>query len=137
MIRRLFAALRTTSTLVGRPGTKLKAALLGVGAFLVICAADGQAKAGSVNCNISIVWFDDYSGGRLAIFCNGEFNMANAIIANVNETLCPGRNKSLDVIKVWTSMATAYQLAGRKIFMDFTDPAGSCNIKTINNLRSE
>ena len=51
--------------------------------------------------------------------------------------MCPGRNKSLDVIKVWTSMATAYQLAGRKIFMDFTDPAGNCNIKTINNLRSE
>jgi hypothetical protein len=33
-------------------------------------------------------------------------------------------------------MATAYQLAGHKLTIQFNDASGTCNIKTIANIRS-
>ena len=133
MIRRALASALCNTSTFNRP---LRATLM-VAAFLAISAADGPAKAGTISsCTPTIVWFDGYSGGRVAVFCNGELNLNNAFISNVNETACPGKNMPLDVIKVWTSMVTAYQLAGRKITIDFNDPAGSCNIKTIINIRN-
>jgi len=138
MIRRgLACGLCNTSTFNRPLRAKLRAALLTVGAFLLISAADSPAQAGTISsCTPTIVWFDGYTGGRIAIFCNGETNINNAFISNVNETACPGKNMSLDVIKVWNSMGTAYTPAGRKITMDFHDPVGSCNIKTIINIRN-
>ena len=138
MIRSTSASpFRSSSTLGRPPRTKLTAALLAVGAFLVVFVAAGPARAGSIDCSPSIVWFDGYTGGRLAILCNGDYNFNDAIFANLNETACPGKNVSIDVLKIWTSMATAYQMSARKIYMDYNDPAGSCTIKTIVNIRND
>ena len=88
MIRRTSAsAFRTAATLDRLPGTKVTAALLAVGAFMVVSVAAGPAKAGSIDCTPTIVWFDGYTGGRLAIFCNGDNNINHAIIANQDSGL--------------------------------------------------
>jgi hypothetical protein len=127
----------TRSTRRGK--AMLSAAIAGVGLFLGLAAFSADAKADLIDCQISATWYDDYTGGRLMMFCNG--NLATQFIANHAEPACGGgSNKSLDTLKVWASMSSAFQLANHHVIIDFNQPfAGtgpSCNIRTINNIRS-
>ncbi len=132
---------RDTSSSAARnpPKTKLAALLMAAGAFLTISMADSTAHADidGVNCTITNVWYDQFKGGRLILFCNGETNLALGYYAYLSEPACT-QDRSFDTLKVWTSMATAYQLAGHKIFIEFNKPntpGNSCGNRTINNFR--
>jgi hypothetical protein len=121
--------------IVSRLRTKLVASVLALGALFAVTslARDAHAGINGINCTLTNVWYDQYSGGRLRLFCAEDTTNAG-FIANLNEPAC-NANRSLDTLKVWASMATAYQLANHKIFIEFNDAFTGCNIHTINNFR--
>ena len=130
-----------------RAKAKIRAAIAATCLFVGALALSTEAKADLIDCLISAVWYDDYTGGRLALFCNNDLTFLHGFFTNLAEPACMGsnsptnNNRSLDTIKVWASMSTAFQLASHHVIIDF-NPAqdGSaghlCTIKTINNIRS-
>jgi hypothetical protein len=125
--------------------TKIATLVMAAGAFFGITAHEHTAEASlGTLCTVTVVWFDqgpNSSGqsiaGQLKVFCAED--TTGPFFAFTNEPLCSTVNRNLDTLKIWSSMATGFQLAGRKIFIDYnpSNPApGACGVKTINHIRT-
>jgi hypothetical protein len=110
--------------------------LLAAGLFVVSSAFAPKAHADGLTCTVTAVWYDQASNNspRLQLFCAESSTPFVSFVTNT-DTHCSSSNKTIDTLKVWASLASANQLAGHKIFIDF-NPIGTCSFQTINNARS-
>lgn len=109
-------------------GKGLRNVLLALAAGAAI--AGGAPAARAVTRPQCLVNQIQYDTGRLAIWCQADPAIYYAFTSHASCSTQP-----LETVKLWLGMLQAALVAGKKVELDFTPPAGSCIDRAVTSVR--